>query len=86
MRPCISRQARRFRQTCSAMASFQLISPMPVYTLEAGATVTVEAIDPDTGAAVTGVTVTDFTITAWNDDTTLQLIDSVPLLAAEPLV
>jgi hypothetical protein len=49
------------------VASSQLIGPLPAITLDAGCTVTFEAIDPDTGAAVTGVAITSATIYATND-------------------
>jgi hypothetical protein len=48
------------------MASYQLPAGMPPMTLNAGCTVTVEAIDPDTGATVTGVTVSQVAIYATN--------------------
>lgn len=49
------------------MAASQLLAPMPFYTLEHGCTVSFEAIDPNTGAAVTGVTVTLAAIYGVND-------------------
>ena len=48
------------------MASHQLIAPLPLITLDAGCTITVEAIDPDTGANVTGVDVSQVTIYGVN--------------------
>lgn len=39
---------------------------MPLLTLEAGFTVTLEAIDPATGATVTGVTLSNVSILATN--------------------
>jgi hypothetical protein len=48
------------------VASLQLLAPLPFLTLDAGCTVTVEAIDPFTGAAVTGVTVSLVAIYAAN--------------------
>lgn len=59
------------------MASYQLISSLGVYTLEAGMTVTVEAIDPETGAAVTGVTVSSVAIYASNSFPTLIGVEDV---------
>jgi hypothetical protein len=49
------------------VASFQCIAPLPLITLDAGCTVTLEAIDPDTGAAVTGVIVSQVAIYGVND-------------------
>lgn len=49
------------------MAANQLIAPLPFVTLDTGCTVTIEAIDPLTGAAVTGVTVSQVAIYANND-------------------
>jgi hypothetical protein len=49
------------------MASSQLIAPLPFFTLDAGCTITVEAIDPATGAAVTGVVVSQVAIYGVND-------------------
>jgi hypothetical protein len=48
------------------MAGFQLIAPMPALTLDAGCTVTFEAIDPDTGAAISGVEIASATVYAVN--------------------
>jgi hypothetical protein len=48
------------------MANYQLIGPLPLVTLDAGCTITFEAIDPDTGAAVTGVTISAAAIYATN--------------------
>jgi hypothetical protein len=48
------------------MTAYQLIGGLPAVTLDAGCTVTFEAIDPDTGAAVTGVAITQATIYATN--------------------
>ena len=48
------------------MPAFQLIAPMPALTLDAGCIVTFEAIDPDTGAAVTGVKIANATVYAVN--------------------
>ena len=49
------------------MTAWQLIGPLPLYTLDAGCTITVEAIDPATGAAVTGVVVSQVTIYGVNN-------------------
>jgi hypothetical protein len=48
------------------MTAYQLIGGLPAVTLDAGCTVTFEAIDPDTGAAVTGVAITQAAIYATN--------------------
>lgn len=48
------------------MAGAQLIGPMPELTLDSGCTVTFEAIDPLTGANVTGVTITKATLYGVN--------------------
>lgn len=48
------------------MTAYQLKAPMPVMTLDAGCTVAWEAIDPSTGAAVTGVAITQGTVRAVN--------------------
>lgn len=48
------------------MAAHQLLARMPPLTLDAGCTVTVEAIDPSTGATVTGVTITSAAVYATN--------------------
>ena len=39
------------------MTAFQLLGSLPFMTLDAGCTITVEAISPTSGAAITGVTV-----------------------------
>lgn len=46
-----------------------MVSPMPSLTLYSGCTLTLEAINSTTGAAVTGVTVTLGTIFAANETT-----------------
>ncbi len=46
------------------MAANQLIAPLAPLTVDPGATITVEAINPSTGAAVSGVTVSQVTIFA----------------------
>ncbi len=48
------------------MAENQLQSSLPIVTLDADCTVTIEAISPTTGAAVAGVTVSQVTIYATN--------------------
>ncbi len=75
------------------MAAHQLLAPMPELTLDAGCIVTWEAIDPATGAAVTGVTITAASVRAINfapDDTppaeeTLPLFVPIPADEAEPV-
>lgn len=62
------------------MAANQLIAPLPLLTLETGCTVTVEALSPTTGAAVTGVTVAQVALYATNvqpGQTLDEAIDSV---------
>lgn len=44
------------------MADFQLIGPMPSLDLDTGMSITFEAINASTGAAVSGVTVSSATI------------------------
>jgi len=44
------------------VTAYQLIGPLPAITLDSGCTITFDAIDPASGAAVTGVTVTLGTI------------------------
>lgn len=65
------------------MAGNQLLAPLPWVTLDAGCTVTFEAIDPLTGVAVTGVVVTAATIYATNDAETTLPPAPVPLLTLE---
>lgn len=48
------------------MAANQLTRSIPFMTLDSGCTITVEAIDPASGATVTGVTVSDVAIYATN--------------------
>lgn len=48
------------------MTAYQLIGPLPPLTLDAGCMVTFEAIDPATGAAVTGVTVSSASLYGVN--------------------
>lgn len=63
------------------MTAYQLLAPMPELTLDAGCTVTWEAIDPATGAAVTGVAITAASVRAVNYapnlDTTPPNVDDV---------
>jgi len=68
----------------------ELISTMPQTTLDAGCTITAEAIDPATGATVAGVLISNFAIYAYEpaepDEGTISLVDPlwlpVPLEAA----
>jgi hypothetical protein len=48
------------------MADAQLVAAMPLLTLDAGCTVTFEAIDPTNGATVDGAAITQATIYAMN--------------------
>ncbi len=48
------------------MTAHQLLAPMPELTLDSGCSVAWEAIDPATGAAVTGVVITVATVRAVN--------------------
>lgn len=66
------------------MTAYQLLAPLPFVTLDAGCTVTFEAIDPQTGATVTGVAITAATIYANNDAETTLPPAPVPLLTLEP--
>jgi hypothetical protein len=63
----------------------QLLAPIPIYTLDAGCTITVEAISPTTGAAVTGVTVSNVTIYADNVVNDATVIERSPMYALEAL-
>jgi hypothetical protein len=67
------------------MASVQLLASLPPLTLDAGCTVTVEAVNPTTGAAITGVTVSAVTIYADNATTVPTPVERAPLFALEPL-
>lgn len=64
------------------MTAHQLLGPMPELTLDAGCTVTWEAIDPASGAAVTGVTITQAAVRAVNFAPTLtgQVVEPEPIL------
>lgn len=70
------------------MTAFQLIGPMPALELDSGCTVTVEAINPDSGAAVTGVTVSNVVIYGNNfvpgEDLNAAPPDSEVLYAYQP--
>lgn len=64
------------------MTAYQLIAPLPAFTLDAGSTITFEAINPDTGAAVTGVTISSASIYGVNftdDDQTGPAVEEDPL-------
>lgn len=58
---------------------------MPAYTLDAGCQLTVEAIDPHTGAAVTGVVISQFTIRTPNnvDALTRPTVERAPLFVPD---
>jgi hypothetical protein len=68
------------------MATSQLVASLPPLTLDAGCTITVEAIHPTTGAAVSGVSVSQVTIYADNSAFTPTPVVRTPLLALDPLV
>jgi hypothetical protein len=67
------------------VTSYQLKAGMPAMTLDAGCTITVEAIDPASGATVTGVTVSQVAIYGTNDDAgpPLELTPVPPLLVLD---
>lgn len=70
------------------MASQELLSTMPEIPLEAGNVIKFEAIDPNTGAAVSGVTVSLATLTAELiagslEETTLDNLPPVILIPPE---
>jgi hypothetical protein len=67
------------------VATAQLAASIPPLTLDAGCTITVEAIDPTTGAAVTGITVSNVTIYADNVVNEAVAIERSPLYAMEAL-
>jgi hypothetical protein len=67
------------------VADHQFIAPIPIYTLDAGCTITVEAISPTTGAAVTGVTVSQVTIYADNEANMATPVVREPTYALETL-
>jgi hypothetical protein len=69
------------------LTAFQLIGPLPVLTLDHGCTITAEAIDEATGAAVTGVTVSAVAIYGVNfapDMAGDQSPDATPLFVPIP--
>lgn len=66
------------------MASSQLIAPLPLVTLENGMTVTFEAIDPDTGAAVAGVQVSTAVVYVSTATPEEPLAEPAVLLAYAP--
>jgi hypothetical protein len=68
------------------VAAAPKIAPLPPLTLDAGCTITVEAINATTGAAVTGVTVSQVTIYADNSTFTSTPIARTPMLALDPLI
>lgn len=57
------------------MASHQLIGTLPAITLDAGCTVTVEAINPTTGATITGVILSAVALYGINDASVPQAFD-----------
>lgn len=67
------------------MAGEPLIAPLALMTLDAGCTITLEAIDPTTGAAVTGVTVSQAAIYADNSTYNAAPLVRQPLYALEPI-
>jgi hypothetical protein len=67
------------------VATAQLAASIPPLTLDAGCTITVEAIDPTTGAAVTGVSVSQVTIYADNSAFTPKVIERTPMFALDRL-
>lgn len=65
-----------------------LLAPLPETTLDAGCTVTFEALDPTTGATVTGVVVSNVALYGLNDtaDAASTLPDApAPLYTVEDL-
>lgn len=68
------------------MAASQLLARLPFLSLDAGCTVTFEAIDPATGAAVAGVTISQATIYATGSTPTATFDPAAPILAFEQLV
>jgi hypothetical protein len=67
------------------VATDQAIAGLPPLTLDAGCTITIEAISPTTGAAVTGVTVSQVTIYADNAVNTAAAVERTPMYALETL-
>lgn len=71
------------------MTDHQLVAPMPDATLISGCTVTFEAINPDTGVAVTGVTISSATLHGVNavpaDTVTPPADDVLPYFVPIPV-
>lgn len=70
------------------MTAYQLIAPMPALTLDAGCSLTFEAIDPATGATVTGVTISSASVYGVNfapDEDTAPSPDEDPLPLFVPI-
>jgi hypothetical protein len=51
---------------------------MPAYTLDSGCIITFEAIDPDSGAVVSGVTISNAAVYGVNDDQTVPSLTPPP--------
>jgi hypothetical protein len=66
------------------MAATQQIAPMPLVTLENGMTVTLAAIDPATGAAITGVVISDAAVYVTAATPDEPLAEPPVLLAYSP--
>lgn len=66
------------------MTAFRLLAPIPPMTLDAGCSITFEAIDPATGAAVTGVSISFATIYATNNTALEPSAETTDLLAFVP--
>lgn len=64
------------------MTAHQLLGPLPEVTLDSGCTVTFEAIDPATGAAVTGVVISQASLYGVNltDDGAPAPVEALPPL------
>jgi hypothetical protein len=62
------------------MAANQLIGPLPAITLDAGCSITVEAIDPSSGATVSGVVVSQVAIYGVNVTPAEALAEPPPIL------
>ena len=65
------------------MTAHQLIGPLPLLSLDSGCTITVEAIDPDTGANVSGVLVSEFAMLGNNAVAEPTPVTADPLFAHE---
>jgi len=61
-----------------------LIGPLPAVTLDSGCSIEFDAIDPATGASVSGVTVTLGTIYGNTSADTPELEQPSPLLVYAP--